>query len=113
MSEPRTTAIAIRTEPARTWSVTVLQATGASLGRVGVWAADTAQQFGSLVSVLMAPAVFSAYAFAGWSLSANLGWTDSFPYGAGPLSNWLIWLGMAVIVHLAAQVLKRHTQPEK
>jgi hypothetical protein len=113
MSEPRITAIAIRTEPARAWSVGVLQAAGTSLSRAGVWAADTAQQFGSLVSALMGPAIFCAYAFAFWSLGANLGWTDTFPYTAGPLSNWLVWSGIAILVNVAAGVLRRHTRSEK
>ncbi|HEX4770171.1 MAG TPA: hypothetical protein VH351_05030 [Bryobacteraceae bacterium] len=75
---------------------------------MGAWAVDTAQHFGLLLSVLMAPAVFAAYTFAAWSLAANLGWTNTFPYGSGPLSNWLIWAGFAIAVHLAAQVLRRH-----
>ena len=61
----------------------------------------------------MGPAVFSAYAFALWSLANNLGWTDTFVFAAGPLSNWLIWLGIAILVNLAASVLRRHTQPAR
>jgi hypothetical protein len=83
-----------------------------TLDRVGVWAGDTAQQFGVLVAVLMGPAVFSAYAFAAWALAANLGWTDSFIFRTGALSNWIIWMGMAVLVNTAAAILKKHTQAE-
>ncbi|MBV9405502.1 MAG: hypothetical protein JO211_09170 [Acidobacteriaceae bacterium] len=110
MPETRTTAIAVRTEPARTWVLGGVQAAGELVGRAGTWAADTAQQFGALLSALMGPAVFSAYAFAAWSLANNLGWTDTFVFPSGPLSNWLIWLAIAVLVTLAASVLKRHTQ---
>jgi hypothetical protein len=113
MSEPRITAMAVLTEPARQWTFGVLQSAGASLGRVGTWAGDTAQQFGSLLSALMGPAVFCAYAFALWSLAANLGWTETFPYGAGPLSNWLIWIAIAIMVHVAAGVLRRHTSSDR
>ena len=81
-----------------------------AVGRVGVWAGDTAQQFGMLVAVLMGPAVFSAYAFAVWALAANLGWTDTFVFLAGPLSNWIMWLGVAVLVNTAAAILKKHTR---
>ena len=112
MRDTRPTAIAIRTEPARAWALTVLQATGALVGRVGSWATDTAQQFGALVSALMGPAVFSAYAFAAWSLAANLGWTNTFVFTAGPLSNWLVWLTIAIAVTLAASILKRHVQSD-
>jgi hypothetical protein len=60
----------------------------------------------------MGPAVFCAYAFAFWSLAANLGWTDSFIFSTGPLSNWLVWLGIAILTNLAASVLLRRTQVE-
>lgn len=105
--------IAIRTEPVRAWTLAAWQAVGSFSATAGAWAADTAQRFGALVSALMGPAVFSAYAFAFWSLAASLGWTNTFVFPAGPLSNWLVWLGIAVLVNLAASILKRHADPEK
>jgi hypothetical protein len=60
----------------------------------------------------MGPAIFSAYALAAWSLAANMGWTGTFLYKDGPLSNWLIWLGIAILVHVAADVLKRRTRQD-
>lgn len=113
MSEPRSLAIATPIELVRTRSIGLLQAAGNACNRAVRWAGNTAQKFGSVVSGLMGPAVFSAYAFAFWSLAANLGWTDTFLYAAGPLSNWLIWLGIAILLHIAANVLKRHTQSER
>lgn len=113
MSETRTTAVAVRTEPARAWVLSAAQSAADVFSQAGAWAGDTAQQFGALLSALMGPAVFSVYAFALWSLAGNLGWTNSFVFGSGPLSNWLVWLGAAVLVNLAASVLKRHTQTEK
>lgn len=112
MLEPRNTAIAVRVEPVRAWSSELLQTVGGALTRAGSWAVDTAQQFASLVSALMGPAIFSAYCLAAWSLAASMGWTDSFLYSSGPLSNWLVWLGIAILVHVAADVLKRRTQQD-
>jgi hypothetical protein len=86
---------------------------GEGFHRVGVWAADTAQQFGSLVSALMGPAVVSAYAFAAWSLVSNLGWTDSFIFTTGPLSNCFVWSGAAALVHVASVILRRHTRGDE
>ena len=113
MPEPRTTAtvIAVRTEPMRAWAATAVQAANNVLGNAASWLSNTAQEFGSSVSALMGPAVFAAYAFAAWSLAANLGWTDTFVFTAGPLSNWLIWLGIAILVHTAANILRRHSHP--
>jgi hypothetical protein len=113
MPESRTTAIAVLTEPARLWTVSALQAAGNTVSHGLEWAGDTAQKFGALVSALMGPAVVSVYALALWSLASNLGWTDTFVFSRGPLSNWLVWLAIAVLVHLAAGILRRHTQSEK
>lgn len=113
MSEIRTTAIAVRTEPARGWALSATQNAGELFAHVGAWAGDTAQQFGALLSALMGPAVFSVYAFAFWSLASNLGWTNTFVFNSGPLSNWLVWLSVAILVNVASSVLKRHTQVEK
>jgi hypothetical protein len=85
-----------------------MQSSATFFERIGHWAGDTAQEFGGLVSALMGPAVFSAYALAIWSLAANLSWTDTFPFTSGPLSNWLIWFGIAILVNLAANILRKH-----
>jgi hypothetical protein len=115
MSESRTIAATVptRAELVRIWSLNAVQATGQGIRRVGAWAADTAQQFGSLMSALMGPAIVSAYAFAAWSLAANLGWTDSFIFESGPLSNSFVWFGVAVLVNVASEILRRHTRPEE
>lgn len=111
-AEPQSTVVAIRTTNPRSWPTSILQSGILVIERVGVWAGDTAQQFGALVSALMAPAVFSAYAFAVWSLAANLGWTDSFIFSTGALSNWMVWLGLAIVVNVAASILQRHSRLE-
>lgn len=112
MSETRTTAVAVRTEPARAWLAGILDFNLDLLGRAGAWAGDTAQKFGALLAALMGPAVLSVYAFALWSLAANLGWTDSFVFQTGPLSNWLVWTGFAALITTAASILRRHTRSE-
>ena len=113
MPESRTTAIAVVIEPARAWTLSTLQAAGSTLSTGLLWAGDTAHKFGALVSALMGPAVVSVYALALWSLASNLGWTDTFVFSTGPLSNWMVWLAIAILVNLAAGILRRHTQSEK
>jgi hypothetical protein len=112
MIEPRATAVTIEQEPNRAGAISLVRATTLAVDRVGVWAGDTAQQFGVLVAVLMGPAVFSVYAFAVWALAGNLGWSDSFVFASGPLSNWIIWIGAAILIHAAATILKKHTRVE-
>ena len=111
MPETQTTAVAVRTEP-RAW-LSAVQAVTDGLGRAGAWTVATAEEIGAFLAVLSAPAVFSAYAFASWSLAANLGWTDTFVFEAGPLSNWFVWLVFAIAIHLLANILKRHTAAAK
>lgn len=113
MIEPRVTAVPMERQPAPVPAIGIWQASTLAIGRVGVWAGDTAQQFGLVVAVMMGPAVFSAYAFAAWALAANLGWTDTFLFASGALSNWIIWLGVAILVNTAAAILKKHTGAEK
>jgi hypothetical protein len=108
MPETRTSAIAVRPQLNRVAGL--VQSSTTFFVRVGYWAGDTAQEFGSLVSALMGPAVFSAYALALWSLAANLSWTQSFPFASGPLSNWLVWFGIAILLNVAAVILRKHTK---
>ena len=108
MSETRTTAIAIRPETQR--AAGILQAINTIFSRAGAWATGTAQEFGALVAALMGPAVFSGYALAAWSLASNFGWTSSFLFNSGPLSNWLVWLTIAILINAAASILQRRTR---
>ena len=43
-----------------------------------------------------------AYVFVVWSLTASLDLTRSFPWRAGALSNWMVWLIIALLLHLIA-----------
>lgn len=112
MSEIRPTAIAVRVEPFRTWLVAGGQSVLDGLNQAGKWFGDTAQKFASLLSDLMGPGVFIAYSLTAWSLASNLDWTGPFLVTSGPLSNWLVWLGFAVTLNLAASILKRRTQSD-
>lgn len=105
----RSTAIAVRTEPFRAWTAGLWQSTTDLTAPIGNWASETAYKFGALVSALMGPAVFSAYTVALWSLAADLDWTNTFLFSSGPLSNWFLWLGLAIVLHTAANILQRHT----
>ena len=41
-------------------------------------------------------------AVAVWGLTSNLGLTMSLPWSNGPLSNWMVWLGLAIVLNVAA-----------
>ncbi len=107
MAQQRIVVKVDRLHPAAAWTAAFSQAVGETLARTGNWAAATAQQCGSVVAALMGPAVLSVYIFAIWSLTSEMGWTDSFPFTSGPLSNWIIWTVMAAAIHAAALVLSK------
>src|SRR5271165_3793938 len=108
MPEPQIIVVAERTSAGANWASAFQQASAGLLARVGEWATSTSQRLGGLVSALMAPAVVSVYVLAFWSLAANIGWTGAFMVSSGPLSNWMVWLGIAVLLQGAAAVLNRH-----
>jgi hypothetical protein len=51
------------------------------------------------VAMLAAP---SLYSIALWGLTNDLRLTQCFPWTVGPLSNWMIWLALAMTVNAAA-----------
>jgi len=108
MPEPQVVAVAERASTAANWPSAFLQASAAFLTRAGEWATITSQRFGGVLSALLNPAIVSVYVLAFWSLTANIGWTGVFIVSSGPFSNWMVWLGIAVVLHCAASILKRH-----
>jgi hypothetical protein len=107
MAEQRIVVKVDRLHPAVAWAATFTQAVGSVVARAGGWAAATAQQSASVVAVLMGPAVLSVYVFAIWSLTSEMGWTDSFPFSSGPLSSWIIWAALAAAIHSASVILRK------
>jgi hypothetical protein len=55
-----------------------------------------------IATLFTGPTVLCADVFAVWSLTANLDLTSSFPWRAGALSNWMVWLIIALLLHLIA-----------
>ncbi len=101
----------VQQEPARSWLVGTIGKSLVRAGRrSGNWAAETAQKFAALLADLLGPAVFLIYAMAAWNLCTSLGWQGNFLFATGPLSNWLVWLGLAILLNFASSILKRRTQ---
>jgi hypothetical protein len=59
------------------------------------------------------PTVLSIYAIAVWGLSADLGFTNTFPWSAGPFSNWMIWLGLALLSNVVLRTSTRQPFTKK
>lgn len=107
MAQQRSGVKVARLNPAVAWTAAFTQAAGSTFAKTGTWAVTTAQKSAAVLAVLMGPAVLSVYAFAFWSLTSEMGWTDSFPFSSGPLSNWIIWAALAAAVHSASVILRK------
>jgi hypothetical protein len=107
MAQQRSEVKADRLNPAAAWTAAFTQAAGSLFSRTGAWAVTTAQKSATVLAVLMGPAVLSVYVFAFWSLTSEMGWTDSFPFSSGPLSSWIIWTALAATIHSAAVILRK------
>ena len=57
---------------------------------------------------LLIPAAVMAAALAAWRLAADLQLAADFAISAGPFSNWLVWLALAVALAIAAIKLNRY-----
>jgi hypothetical protein len=71
---------------------------------------DSRSYLAFLALVVTGPAVFSAYVFAVWDLTAGMGLTKAFPWSGGPLSNWFTWLALALLLSVGAGNLRRVKQ---
>jgi hypothetical protein len=56
----------------------------------------------------------SLYSIAFWALTNDLRLTQCFPWSDGPLSNWMIWLALAMTLNaLAANICPATTWTER
>ena len=71
---------------------------------------DLRDQVALIVLMITGPTLLSTYVFAVWCLTANMHLTNSFPWSAGPLSNWMIWLCLALLLNVVAKNLHKAKQ---
>ena len=56
----------------------------------------------------------SLHSIAVWALTSDLGLTQCFPWSDGPLSNWMVWLGLAMTLNaVAANFYRTRTWTEE
>jgi hypothetical protein len=59
------------------------------------------------LSALLIPAALMAYVLGFWRLASDIGIAGEFGI-TGAFSHWQIWIGMAVVLHLASSSLSRY-----
>jgi hypothetical protein len=66
--------------------------------------ASSAQAADVLVA-LVTPSAVIAFVMGLWRLTADLGWTETFPITAGFFSHWLVWVALAIGLKFGADAL--------
>ncbi len=60
------------------------------------------------LAALLTPATLTALALGLWKLAADLRVAGQFAIRDGLFSHWLVWLGVALLVHLIVTLLNRY-----
>jgi hypothetical protein len=81
------------------------------------WTGEASQALAAFIAVFLTPLALMEFALGAWRVCADLGWTGDFFIGAGLLSHWQIWFGLAALTQAASvnlnRQLKRHEAVEK
>jgi hypothetical protein len=72
--------------------------------------ASSAQAADVLVA-LVTPSALVAFVMGLWRLTADLGWTETFPISTGFFSHWLVWIALAIGLKFGASVLAAKLLP--
>jgi hypothetical protein len=72
-------------------------------GRLAV----TEVQLRTAFAAALSPIAVLAGTLALWRLGADLSWMSNFPVQKGPFSQWLVWMGLAIVLRLAASKVER------
>ncbi len=78
----------------------------------------TSEQAADVLVALVTPSAVVASVMGLWRLTADLGWTESFPISNGFFSHWMVWIALAIGLkfgasELAAKLLPAEAAPKK
>jgi len=68
-------------------------------------------QAADVLVALVTPSAVVAFVMGLWRLTADLGWTESFPITAGFFSHWLVWIALAIGLKFGASALAAKLLP--
>lgn len=74
------------------------------------WQSVTARNFYAVLGALLAPLALVAFVFAAWALTSQMQWTAAFIFSDGPLADWLVWTGIALLLRFCSSSLTRAGQ---
>jgi hypothetical protein len=56
----------------------------------------------NILPALLSPAAVVALGLGLWRVTADLGWTETFPISHGLFSHWQVWIALAIALNAAA-----------
>jgi hypothetical protein len=71
----------------------------------------TSAQAADVLVALVTPSAVIALVMGLWRLTADLGWTETFPISAGFFSHWLVWVALALGLKFGATTLATKLLP--
>lgn len=71
----------------------------------------TSAQAADVLVALVTPSALVAFVMGLWRLTADLGWTETFPISTGFFSHWLVWIALAIGLKFGASVLAAKLLP--
>jgi|SRR5580658_5227877 hypothetical protein len=71
----------------------------------------TSEQAADVLVALVTPSAVVASVMGLWRLTADLGWTESFPISTGFFSHWLVWIVLAIGLKFGASALAAKLLP--
>ena len=61
-----------------------------------------ATKISARAGAIIGPFIAIACGFAAWSLTADMRFTRPFLWPEGPLNHWMVWIGIALLLHFLA-----------
>jgi len=71
----------------------------------------TSAQAADVLVALVTPSALIALAMGLWRLTADLGWTETFPITTGFFSHWHVWIALAIALKFGAAALAAKLNP--
>jgi len=84
---------------------------GAKLEKAWKRTVATSSQAADVLVALVTPIAVVVLVFGLWRLSADMGWTETFPISAGFFSHWQVWIALAIGLKLGGSALAAKMVP--
>jgi hypothetical protein len=72
---------------------------------------EASAQAADVLVALVTPSAVIAFVMGLWRLTADLGWTETFPIVTGFFSHWIVWVALAIGLKFGASVLATKLSP--